>query len=147
MRPLYLEEVPLGVTRVFGDHHLTEEAIIDFAREWDPRPFHLDREAGAASVFGGITACAAHLFSIISRLSISDPEPVALLAGLGGGGMEFRSPGRPDDHISLGRTYVAARPSKSRPDAGIVTQELDLIDRTGRVLVHQSGALLVARRT
>jgi len=143
----YLEEVPLGVTRVFGDHLLTEEAIIDFASRWDPRPFHIDPRAGAASVFGGLSACAAHLFAIVSLLNLADPEPVVLLAGLGAGEMAFRSPGRPGDHISMRRTYLTARPSATRPDAGIVTQRLELVDETSRIILYQNGAILVARQS
>jgi len=145
-RERFLEEVPLGVTRVFGDHLLTEDAIVDFARQWDPRPFHLDHSAGEASVFSGLSACAAHLFAVVSLLNLIDPEPVVLLAGLGGN-LSFRSPGRPGDRVSMRRTYLTSRPSTSRPDAGVVTHELELVDQTGRVILHQDGAILVSRRT
>jgi acyl dehydratase len=144
--PLYLEELPLHSPRLVADHLLTEEAIIDFARHWDPQPFHTDHEAAANSIFGELVACAAHLFAIISLLATQDPRPAAMLAGLGGGSTRLPSPGRVGDRLFLRRTYVAARSSASRPDAGVVSQLMELVDATGRLVVAQEGAILVARR-
>jgi acyl dehydratase len=144
--PLYLEEIPLHCPRLVADHLLTEEAIIDFARHWDPQPFHTDHEAAVHSIFGGLVACAAHLFAIISLLATQDPRPAAMLAGLGGGSTRLPSPGRVGDRLFLRRTYVDARPSASRPGAGVVSQLMELVDATGRLVVAQEGAILVARR-
>jgi len=143
---LYLEDIPLDAPRRFGDHLLTEDAIIEFASRWDPQPFHTDREAARTSVFGELVACAAHLFSIVSLLVTEDDRPAALLAGLGSSGMQLRAPGRPGDRLSLRLTYLSARPSQSRPNAGIVCQKLELVDTSDRLLMAQDGAILVARR-
>ena len=142
----YLEDIEVGIPREFGEHVLTESEIVEFAARWDPQPFHLDREAAAASVFGELVACAAHLFAIASRLVCDDERPTALLAGLGGSGMQLRSPGRVGDVLHLRMTYLDARPSASRPHAGVVTQRLELLDAAGRVVMLQEGSILVARR-
>jgi len=132
--------------REFGQHVLTEAEIIEFALRWDPQPFHIDPVAATQSVFGELVACAAHLFAIVSRLVTQDDKPAALLAGLGGTGMQLRAPGRPGDRLHLRLTYLAARPSASRPDAGVVLQRLELLDSTQRMLMFQEGSILVARR-
>jgi acyl dehydratase len=143
---LYLEDIPLDGPRQFGDHLLTEDAIIEFATRWDPQPFHTDREAARTSVFGELVACAAHLFAVVSLLVTEDDHPPALLAGLGSEGMRLRAPGRTGDRLSLRRTYLSTRRSQSRPDAGIVSQRLELVDTSDRLLMSQDGAILVARR-
>jgi acyl dehydratase len=143
---LFLEDIRLDEPREFGDYLLTEDEIVEFARRWDPQPFHVDREAAAQSVFGELVACAAHLFAIVSLLVTHDDQPAALLAGLGGTGLRLRSPGRPGDRLHLRITYLTARPSASRPDAGVVGQRLELMDAAGRLVVVQEGAILVARR-
>jgi acyl dehydratase len=143
---LYLEDLPLEVPRQFGSYVLTDGEIIDFARRWDPQPFHIDHQAAARSVFGELVACASHLFAIVSLLVTQDEQPAALLAGLGGSGMQLRSPGRVGDRLSLRLTYLSARPSASRPDTGVVRQRLELVDNTGRLVMSQEGAILVAKR-
>jgi acyl dehydratase len=143
---LYLEDIPVDAPREVGEHVLTKDEIVEFATRWDPQPFHMDEEAAAHSVFGELVACAAHLFSIVSLLVTQDEQPAALLAGLGGSGMQLRSPGRVGDRLHLRLTYLEARPSASRPDAGVVRQRLELIDSAGRLLLYQEGSILVARR-
>lgn len=142
----HLEDIVVGRPRTFGHYELTEDEIVSFAARWDPQPFHLDHEAARASVFGEIVACAAHLFAVSSFLIAQDPEPVALLAGLGGSGLRLKSPGRIGDVVQLRVTYLSARPSASRPDAGVVENRLELVDLGGRVVIQQEGAILVARR-
>ncbi len=41
---LYLEETEVGMVVDLGEHHFTKEAIIAFARKYDPQPFHLSEE-------------------------------------------------------------------------------------------------------
>lgn len=144
--PRFLDDIRLHEPRTLGEYVLTEDEIVEFARAWDPQPWHLDRQAAAESVFGELVACAAHLFAIASRLSFDDPEPVALLAGLGGSGMRLHSPGRVGDHLRLRLTYLDARPSASRPEAGVVSQRHELIAAEDRLVMSQEGAILVARR-
>ena len=75
-----------------------------------------------------------------------DIRLVALLAGLGGSGMRLHSPGRVGDRLRLRLTYLDARPSASRPEAGVVSQRHELIAAEDRVVMSQEGAILVARR-
>lgn len=146
MSTRYLEDIEVGVPRLVGAYTLTETEIIEFATRWDPQPFHIDHEAAASSVFGELVACAAHLFAIIAWLISQDAQPAALLAGLGGSGMGFPSPGRIGDRLQLRLTYTDVRPSRSRPDAGVVHQRLELLAEHDRLVMWEEGAILVARR-
>ena len=53
MMGLYLEEVEIGQEIQLGSYHFTYDNIIDFARKFDPQPFHVDEVAAASSHFGG----------------------------------------------------------------------------------------------
>jgi acyl dehydratase len=141
----YLEDIEVGDTDLLGEHLLTEEEIMGFARTWDPRPWHLDHEAAKDSVFGEVVACAAHLFALCSLLVLADPRPIALLAGLGGGGFTLESPGRIGDRVHLRRTFLDKRVSRSRPSTGILDQRSELVTSEGRRISVQEGALLIAR--
>lgn len=44
------------------------QTIIDFARQFDPQPYHLDPEAGANSIFGGLCASGWQVAAYATRL-------------------------------------------------------------------------------
>jgi acyl dehydratase len=143
---LYYEDLPIGQPSTFGSYRLERAEIISFAAKWDPQPFHVDDEAGARSIFGGLTACAAHLFAVSSWLNSQNPDPPALLAGLGGDGMRLASPGRPGDLLHMELTYRAKRRSQSKPDRAVVDVFNRVLTDDGRLVLEQGGAILVACR-
>nr|WP_225121621.1 MaoC/PaaZ C-terminal domain-containing protein [Bradyrhizobium sp. BRP22] len=56
----YFEDVEVGDSQKAGPYSVSKEEIIQFAKRYDPRPFHIDEAAAARSVFGGLSASAAH---------------------------------------------------------------------------------------
>lgn len=64
MTGLYFEETEIGQLRTAGPYFVSSDEIIEFARKYDPQPFHTDEEAAARSAFAGLTASGAHTFAI-----------------------------------------------------------------------------------
>lgn len=144
---LHFDDLGVGdVARSARTFDVTREDVVDFARRWDPQPFHLDEEAGRQSIFGGITACAAHVFAIQSLLATSVEPRWALLAGLGNDGFDLLAPVRPGDRIALVRRVTGTRASRSKPDRGIVEVEMDLVNQRGDVVFRSRGRIMIARR-
>jgi acyl dehydratase len=143
---LYFEDIAIGQRFESPWYTVTREAIVAFARDWDPQPFHLDDEAAASSVFGELSACAAHSFAIQSLLAHSLPAKVALVAGLGGDGLQLLAPVLAGTQLRLVRRFTSKRRSASRPDCGIVGVDHTLEDPVGSVLVRTAGSILVALR-
>ena len=86
-----------------GPYEVTEKAINDFAREFDPQPFHLDHEAAKKSVFGGLVASGWHTAAITMRLLVtSDLNLAGGAIGLGVDEMRFPKPVRPGDIVAIG---------------------------------------------
>ena len=84
MASLYFDEAEIGQLRTAGPYLVSSEEIVEFARKYDPQPFHTDEEAAARSVFAGLTASGAHTFAIlISLLSKTQPYSLRIIAGLG----------------------------------------------------------------
>src|SRR5258705_1795186 len=82
---LYLDDLHVGRRFTSGTHTLDERQITTFAREFDPQPFHLDREAAKQSVFHGLVASGWHVAAITMRLQVTSGFPIAGgLVGLGG---------------------------------------------------------------
>ena len=60
MKGLYLDDIAIGCEETLGSHHFTREAVLRFARRYDPQPFHLDDAAAARSHFGALCASGWH---------------------------------------------------------------------------------------
>jgi acyl dehydratase len=68
MAPKYFDDLKVGEIRRGGSYTVSREEILQFAREFDPQPFHLDEAAANASVFGGLTASGAHTVALQIKL-------------------------------------------------------------------------------
>ena len=56
MIEIYFEDLPQGKILDFPTKTVTKDEIIAFASEFDPQPHHLDEEAAAKSMLGGLSA-------------------------------------------------------------------------------------------
>jgi len=65
MNILYFEEAEIGKSRTAGPYLVSKNEIIEFAKKYDPQPFHTDEETAARSVFKGLTTLVAHTFAIL----------------------------------------------------------------------------------
>lgn len=142
---LLLGEIPLNETYEFGNYVLTEDEIMEMAQRFDPQPWHLDLDAAAASVFGELVAPFCLLECVISSLFTDNPVRAAVVAGLGRGPTKIIAPGRVGDRLRLRLTYTSARPSVSHPGTGVVTNDLELVDQGGRVLVSTTAAAVLVQ--
>jgi hypothetical protein len=79
----YFEDVEVGDSRKAGPYFISKDEIIQFARQYDPRPYHIDEEAAARSLFAGLSASGAHTFAIYIFLTDKLQPPIHALAGLG----------------------------------------------------------------
>jgi len=142
----YFDDIELGQQIKSSWYRVTREAIIEFGRDWDPYPFHVDEIAAKETHFGELVACTAHIFAIQSLLTHDLGEDLALLSGLGGDGLNLLLPVRADDELRLVRTYTDKRESRSKPDRGIVGIEHSLERRNGDIVFRTTGSILVKRR-
>ncbi len=112
----YFEDISLNQQESAGPFELTASQIIEFARQWDPQPYHIDRGAAEDSIFEGLTAASCHVICIANRL-FHEIEFMAVVAALA---HEFRypNPARTGDFFTLSTACIDKRESRSRPDRG-----------------------------
>lgn len=144
---VYLEDVAVGQRFVTRSHVVTEADVLRFAREFDPQPFHTDREAATHSVFGGLVASGWHTVAITMRLMVEDSPRFAW--GLVGVGAEAQwpAPTRPGDTLTVHGEVVDITPSRSRPDRGIVTVRSETRKQGDVVVQVLTAKLMVPRRS
>lgn len=144
---LHFEDIEVGASvRGERDYPIERDEIIEFARRWDPQPFHIDEGAAARSLHGGLTASGVHLMAIRSWLMHHMGVPFAITASLGIDETRILAPVRPGDRLSLRLTWVAKRPSKSRPGVGIVEMRTELSKQDGTTVLTATDRVLVRSR-
>ena len=100
---------------------LTEGQIIDFAMVYDPQPFHLDTNAAAQSPYGGLIASGFQTVALTFRLFIQ--TGIIADSSIGSPGIDelrWLAPVRPGDTLHAELEVLEVKPSRSKPDRGIV---------------------------
>lgn len=146
MPSTYFEDIAVGWHQDVGHWTLLAEDIIEFARQWDPQPFHIDEDAAKKSIYGGLTASSLHLFAICTRLFFDQASAIAVLAMLGKDNVRFPNPARAGCELHYKTECIEARVSRSKTDRGIIRLSDTLYDESGATVLTQEVSLLVARR-
>lgn len=144
---LHFEDFHAGQTFALGPHTVTADAIISFAREFDPQPFHLGEDAAKASLLGGLAASGWHSTAMLMRLMCD--ACLARSAILGSGGMDevkWLAPVLAGDVLSGDFTITGTRASASRPGIGIVNFTARLADATGTPKIELTGMFFMRGR-
>jgi acyl dehydratase len=134
--PLRFDDLRVGAVMTATEpYEITRDEIVEMAQRFDPQPFHLDDEAGAASQFGGLVASGLHTLAASIRLGAREEPATAAVAGLGIDEIRMLAPVRPGDRLEQTTEVTGLRPSASRPDRGIV--------RARRTLRNQNGVTVM----
>lgn len=120
--------------------------IVEFASEFDPQRFHVDPEAAANTIYGGLIASGWHTGSVMMRMLTELLGP-ASLGSPGGRELRWLHPVRPDDVLRLRAEVLAVRASERRPDRGTVTLQLEVLNQADAVVMRFEPDLLLARRS
>ena len=126
----YWEDFAAGSMREFGPMAVTREATVEFARQWDPQPFHLDDVAGDASLFGRLSASGWHTCAMAMRMMCD--SYLLDTASMGSPGIEnlkWLKPVHPGDTLRGCLTVLESRLMKSRPDLGLSRSRCDIFNQ------------------
>jgi acyl dehydratase len=148
MSERYLEDFAVGQTFGSGRLRVDKERIKTFAAEFDPQRFHLDEEAARDSIFQGLAASGWHTAALTMRLLVeSDLKPAGGIVGAGFDEFRWPLPVRPGDELHLESEVLEVRPSKSRPDQGLIKVRTTTLNQDGNAVQVSVGNLIVPRRS
>lgn len=123
----HFEDLVLGEIIPLGPLTVTREMILDYAREFDPLPFHLDEEAARKSLLGGLAASGWQTGGLSLGMLVENfLGGVASAGGLGFEALKWKNPVMAGDTIAGTATISGLRRSASRPQWGIVTIDFDV---------------------
>jgi len=144
----YLEDYAVGQTYLTGRHRIDKEQIVTFATQFDPQFYHLDEEAAKQSPFQGLAASGWHTASITMRLMVDGEfRPAGGILGVGFDQLSWPRPVRPGDELRVKSEVLEVRPSKSKPDRGMIRVKNTTLNQNDEVVQMFTGNLLVPRRS
>jgi acyl dehydratase len=145
---VYFEDLEPGRTWKWGEYLVTREEIVEFARMYDPQPFHLDEAAALASVFRGFAASSIHTIALENKMFHLDDGPrFVALAQLGMTDLAFPAPVMAGDRLRIVVECISRRESQSKPDRGVVVEQCTLLNQDGVECFRCTHTILVPRRT
>ena len=145
-QPFFFDDCVVGEEHLAGTYEVSAASMIKFATEWDPQPFHIDDVVARDSIFGGLTACSAHIFAIFCITSQRWQSGVVqqAVAGLGFDDMRMHQPVFAGDVLRCKTVIAAARLSASNPDSGIVSYDTRLENQHGVVVFSIRATSMLA---
>jgi acyl dehydratase len=147
MPELFFEDFSVGAGGEIGPHLVTREAIIAFAREFDPQPFHLDEEAAKHTFAGELIASGWHSCALAMRIMCDGL--ILRSSSMGAPGVEevrWLKPVRPGDLLTARWGVFETRDSRSRPEMGFAHMRVDLVNQRGETAYEQIFWAMFGRR-
>ncbi len=143
----YLEDFSVGMEFHSGPKLVSEADIIRYATEYDPQYYHLDPEAAKHSQFGQLIGSGLHTLSLSFRLFFDlDLWPKAIIASPGMNNLKWLLPLLPGDAISISAEITEVRPSRSKPDRGLVIMDHKTTNQRGEVILTVECLHMLRRR-
>ena len=155
---LYLDEIEAGQVVELGGVRFTREAVLDFARKFDPQPFHIDDEAAVRGPFGKLAASGWHTAACWmkcyvatnqaaeARMRVEGREPGVLGPSPGFTNLKWPKPVFPGDTISYRSTVTGKRQLATQPKWGMVFARNEGFNQNGELVFSFEGKVLAPRR-
>ena len=123
---------------------MTRDAIIDFAKRFDPQTFHVDEQAANESIFNGLVASSLHTLSACTRAVVDAQGELAILSGVGMHEAKMFNPVRPGDTLSVEAWWTELKRSKSKPDRGFASIKCKVTNQRNEPIIEYGYRYLLA---
>jgi acyl dehydratase len=144
---LYFEDFQIGHKFAsMSSTKVSAQEITEFAEKYDPQPFHLDEAAGKSTFFKGLAASGWLTAAIVMRMRV---ENIKVHGGMIGAGVEeirWTEPVRPGDTLRTESEVIALRPSRNRPQYGLVTIFTNTFNQRDEVVMKSTVKFLAPMR-
>jgi acyl dehydratase len=140
------DDFAAGQVYELGSRTVTEDEIVDFARQWDPQSFHVDPEAAKESVFGGLIASGWQTGAIWMRMYVDTMLGTAARGSPGIEELRWLAPVRPGDTLTGRLTVLEATPSATKPDRGTIRIRGEMVNQDGVTVMAMTSRGHFGRR-
>ena len=145
---LYFDDIEVGTKRSFSRYEVTREEVLEFARKYDPQPFHLSDEAAARTHFGKLAASGWHTTAMTMSMLVASMEeqPQASLGAAGIDELRWLRPVFPGDILRVETEVVEKRASQSRPEMGTLRNLTTVFNQDDVPVMRFTAIVLMGRR-
>jgi|HubBroStandDraft_6_1064221.scaffolds.fasta_scaffold42736_2 acyl dehydratase len=143
---IYFEDIEVGQSFAFGHYEVTKDEIVEFAREFDAQPHHLDEDAGKRSLLGGLAASGWHICAMTMRMVVDGF--ISQAANRGGAGADecrWMKPVKPGDVLRVEMEALETRASKNMPEVGFVRFSCRVFNQREQVALVNMTPILARR--
>ncbi|WP_022927459.1 MaoC family dehydratase [Patulibacter americanus] len=147
MTTLTFEDLAIGEVGEFGPYRVDEAEIVEFGRRFDPQRMHVDPEAAAGTIFGGLIASGWHTCAIAMRLAVDGwLSRMDVIGGTGIDGVRLLRPVRPGDALRARVAVEELLPSAPPRSGGSVRWSYALHNQDDVLVMEGATTMLVAGR-
>jgi acyl dehydratase len=146
MSQRYFEDLKIGDRFKSEPYVVSEEAIVTFAREFDPQSVHIDTVAASRTMFGGLIASGWHTAAITMRLFVQTLKFAEGAIGLGVDELRWPNAVKANDSLKVETEILDLRPSKSKPNQGIIRFRNVTTNQRDEVVQTMMASALVPKR-
>lgn len=148
MFKIFFEDIELGASERFGAYDVTREEVVDFAKKYDPQPFHVDEEMAKQSVFGGLCASGWHTCAMTMRILVDHmtDQGFASMGSPGVDGIKWKKPVFPGDTLSVSGDVLEKRESESRPNLGLIKSRYSVFNQKDELVMEVVTNAMVLKR-
>lgn len=144
----HFEDLELDIEAKLPNVQLNADAIKEFARSYDPFPFHLDEEVASRSMLGGLAASGWQTTIIAQSLVTANACPgLRVRQSLRARNVRWLQPTRVDQVLAGSVRVDALDPQSAVPGCGCASFQVVLLDETGNRVMQAIFDLAVLRRT
>ena len=123
------DDLVVGEVRESGEHVVDLDALVAFAREYDPQYFHADPDAARGSVFGEVIASGIYTMALWRKLDHQISGDIAWICGVGWEEVKWPHAVRAGDTLRARYECLSKRPSGSDPKRGVVEFRYTLLNQ------------------
>ena len=146
MKEHYFDDLKVGDRFKSESLNVTEKHLIEFAHKFDPQMFHLSRKSAERSIFKGLVASGWHTAAMTMRLFVQTLNFAEGAIGLGVDELRWPLVVRPGDVLTVETEIVDLRPSRSRPNHGIIRLRNMTTNQRGEIVQTMLASAMVPRR-
>ena len=145
----HFEDLVVGRKARFGHYEVTREEVLEFARKYDPQPFHLSDEAAAKTHFGRIAASGWHTCAMVMAMLVEQMQahPQAGLGGVGIDELRWLKPVFPGDVLSVESELLDKTRSRSKPGMGSGRIRVTAFNQHDEPVMSYANIFLIAVRS
>ena len=146
MKERYFDDLKVGDRFKSEPLSMTEKELVEFAHKFDPQMFHLSRRRAERSIFKGLIASGWHTAAMTMRLFVRTLNFAEGAIGLGVDELRWPNAVRPGDELTVETEILDVRPSRSRPQHGIILFRNVTSNQRGEIVQTMLASAMVPRR-